>query len=63
MPKNKQSELITGAKLLNIRFINKYIINSEIRRGGYSGLVNYPLLLSIIVPSAPPQLIILLYEI
>ena len=27
MPKNKQSDLITRVKLLNIGFINKYIIN------------------------------------
>ena len=33
MPQNKQSELIASVKLLNIRFINKCIINSGIERG------------------------------
>ena len=44
-------------KMPNISFINKYIINSEIRgkgEGGYSVLVNYPSLLSNIFPLAPP---------
>ena len=34
MPKNKQSKLIASVKTPNIGFINKYIINSEIRGGG-----------------------------
>ena len=34
MPKNKQSNLIAHVKTPNIRFINKYIINSGIRGGG-----------------------------
>ena len=44
MPKNKQSNLIANVKMLSIGFINKYIVNSEIRGGGgggYSVLVNY----------------------
>ena len=59
MPKNKQSNLIANVKVPNISFINKYIINSEIREegggggGGYSVLVNYPSLLSNIFPLAP----------
>ena len=52
---NKQLDLIASVKTPNIGFINKYIINSEIRgEGGYSGLVNYQLLLSNIFPLAPP---------
>ena len=54
MAKNKQLNLIASLKMLNIDFINKYIINSEIE-GGYSVLVGYQSLLSIIFPSAPPQ--------
>ena len=46
MPKNKQSNLIANVKTPNIDFINKYIINSGIRGGGYSVLVNYQSLLS-----------------
>ena len=34
MPKNKQSNLIANVKMPNIRFINKFIINSEIKGGG-----------------------------
>ena len=47
MPKNKQSNLIASVKTPNIGFINKYryIINSGIRGGGYSVLVNYQSLL------------------
>ena len=58
MPQNKQSDLIANVKMPNISFINKYIINSEIRGkgGGYSVLVNYPSLLSNIFLLAPPQL-------
>ena len=32
MAKNKQSNLIVGVKMLNIDFVNKYILNSG-RRG------------------------------
>ena len=48
MPKNKQLNLIASVKTPNIGFINKYrnIINSGIRVGGYSVLVNYQSLLS-----------------
>ena len=59
MLKNKQSNFIANVKMPNISFINKYIINSEIRGkggGGYSVLVNYPSFLSNIFPLAPPQL-------
>ena len=56
MPENKQSNLIANVKTPNIGFINKYIINSGIRGGGYSVLVNYQSLLSIIFPLALPQL-------
>ena len=38
--KNKQSNLIASAKMLNIGFINKYIINSG--RGG--GVIQYLLI-------------------
>ena len=62
MPKNKQSKLIVGVKTPNIGFINKYIINSGIRGGGYSVLVNYQSTLSNIIPLAPPP-IIFLYKI
>ena len=34
MPKTKQSDLIANVKRPNIGFINKYIINSEIRGEG-----------------------------
>ena len=34
MLKNKQSNLIASVKTQNIGFINKYIINSEIREEG-----------------------------
>ena len=34
MPKNKQSNLIAVVKTPNIGFINKYIINSEIKGRG-----------------------------
>ena len=41
MPKNKQSNFIASVKTPNIGFIKKYIVNSEISRGGgYSVLVN-----------------------
>ena len=56
MSKNKHSDLIACKKMLNIGFINKYIINSEIGEGGYSVLGNYQSLLSNIFPLAPPQL-------
>ena len=55
MPKSKQSNLIADVKTPNISFINKFIINSEIRgKGGYSVLVNSPSLLLNIFPLAPP---------
>ena len=55
--KIKQSYFITSAKTSNVGFINKYMINSGISRGGgYSALVNYQSLLSNIFPLAPPQL-------
>ena len=56
MPKNKQSKLIATVKTPNIGFINKYIINSGIRGGGYSVLVNYQSLLSKVFPLAHPRL-------
>ena len=34
MAKNKQTNLIASVKMLNICFINKYIINSGIEGGG-----------------------------
>ena len=40
MPKNKQSNLIANVKMRNISFINKYIINSEIRGKG-GGAIQY----------------------
>ena len=55
MPKNKQSDLITSVKRLNIGFINKHIINFGIE-GGYLVLVNYQSLVSIFFPLAPPHL-------
>ena len=62
MPKNKQSNFIASVKTSNINFINKYIINSGISRGGgYSVLVNYQSLLSNMFSLAPP--IIFLYKI
>ena len=54
MAKNKQSNLIASVKMLNIGFINKYIINSEIAGGGYSVLVNYQSFLSNIFSLASP---------
>ena len=66
MPKNKQSNLIASVKTSNIVFINKYIINSGIKKrgggGGYTVLVNYQSLLSNIFPLAPTP-IIFLYQI
>ena len=38
MAKNKQSNLITGAKMLNIGVINKYPINLEIGVGAISSI-------------------------
>ena len=56
MPKNKQSHFIASVKTSNINFINKYIINSDISRGGgYSVLVNNQSLLPNIFPLAPPS--------
>ena len=64
MPKNKQSSLIASLKTPKIGFINKFIINSEIKwRGGFSVLVNYQSLLSSIFPLAPPPSVIFLYKI
>ena len=40
MAKNKQSNSIVGAKMLNMGFINKYLINSGRRLGAYSLSVN-----------------------
>ena len=58
MPKTKQSDLIASVKTLNIGFINKYNINSEIREqrgGGYLVLVTDQSLL-IIFPLTPTPL-------
>ena len=38
MPKSKRSNLIANVKMPNIGFINKYIINSEMRGKGGRGL-------------------------
>ena len=46
----------------NIGFINKCIINSEIRWGGYSVLVNYQSLLSNIFPLAPQLFFFIKYK-
>ena len=59
MPKNKQSNLIASVKTPDIGFINKYIINSGNKVGGYSVLVNYQSLLSNIFPLAPHPIIFL----
>ena len=58
MPKNKQSNLIARVKTPNIGFINKCIINSELKEGGggYSVLLNYQSLISNIFPLAPPPI-------
>ena len=56
MAKNKQSNLIVSVKMLNIDFINKYIINLGRREGGYSVLVNYQSLLSNIFSIRTPEL-------
>ena len=60
MPKNKQPNLIASVKAPNIGFINKYVINSEIKEGGgYSVLINYQsfLLRSLSISLRPsPQL-------
>ena len=53
MVKNKQSNLITSVKMLNISVINKYTLNLEIGGGGYSVLVNYQSLLSNLFSLAP----------
>ena len=52
-------------KMPNISFINKYIINSEIRgkeEGGYSVLVNHPSLLSNIFLLAPQLFFFIKYK-
>ena len=58
MTRNKQQNLIGSVKNLNTGFINKYIIglNSEMGWRGYSVLVNYQSLVSILFPLAPLQL-------
>ena len=58
MTKNKQLDLIAGVKNLNTGFINECIIglNSEIGWRGYSVLVNYQSLVTILFPLAPLQL-------
>ena len=76
MAKNEQLNLIVIVKMLNIGFINKYVINLEIRgdyvnqnqikfwfeiRGGYVVLVNYQSLVLKFFPLAPP--FIFLYKI
>ena len=63
MPKTKQSDLIARVKRPNIDFINKYIINSEIRGGGGEllVLVTHQSLLINIFPLAPQ--IIFFYKI
>ena len=53
MAKNKQSNLIASAKMLNIGVINKNTTNLEI--GGYSVLVNYQSFLSNLFSLAPPN--------
>ena len=63
MSKNKQSNFIASVKMSNIGFINKYIINSGISRGGgYSVLVNYQSLLSNIFPLAPQLFFFIKYR-
>ena len=56
MAKNKQSNLIVSVKMLNIDFINKYIINLGRRERDYSVLVNYQSLLSNIFSIRTPEL-------
>ena len=53
MRENTQSKLIANVKTQNIGIIYKHIINSGIRGGGYSVLVNYLSLLSNVFPLAP----------
>ena len=55
IPENKQSNLIANVKTPNIGFINKYIINSRIRGGGYSVLVNYHIVTSLKYLSISPS--------
>ena len=64
MTKNKQQNLIASVKNLNTGFISKYVIglNSEMGCRGYSVLVNYQSLNSILFPLAPSP-IIFLYKI
>ena len=56
MLKNKQSNLIASVKTPNVGFINKYVINSEIKERGaiYSVLINYQSFLSDLFPLAFP---------
>ena len=61
MPKNKQSDLIAGVKLLNIGPSKKYKLRN--RGGGNSALVNYQLLQSNILPSVPSPYHFSLYNI
>ena len=57
MVRNKQSNLITSVKMLNIGVINKHTINWGIGGGGYSVLVNFRSFLSNLFSLAPsPQL-------
>ena len=60
MAKNKQSNLIASVKVLHIDFTNKYIMNSEMREGDYSVLVNCQLLLSNVFSLALPSSIFLM---
>ena len=58
MPKNKQSNLIANVKMLSISFINKYIINSEIRgkEGGLFSISKLPITSLKYLSVSPPQL-------
>ena len=60
MAKDKPSNLIANAKMLNISFINKYIINSG--GEGYSVLVNYQSPLSNIFRLDPPLFFFINYR-
>ena len=61
MPKNKHSNLIASVKTPNLGFINKYIINSEIKGKGGGGLFSVSQLpitsLKYLSISLPPQLV------
>ena len=62
MYKNKQPELIASVKSLNMRFINKDIINSGIGRGGLFRISLLPITYLKYLSISPPP-IILLYKI